>query len=218
MKRGPHYDRLLKFAFVVSLLAIAFVIAVAVDVGVPARSSTAAPAAEGPAAWLSGVGSIAGAVVTGAALLIAALTYRGQVRDKHAELEDKRRGEEKKRREHAEATTVIIGPLKTGDLFQSGDKNRRIEVRNDGERAVFGVALVLIGKDRKEIYQEYYESIPPKSSRGFARPTQIISGAYAMFADTANARWKRWHNGDLIEIPHYPTEPGVSQTMPGAES
>lgn len=171
-------------------------------------------AAEPPnaAEWLSAIstfwGAVAaalGAALTGGALLIAALTYQRQIRDRHAELEDKRREEEKKRREQAEAVTVTINPYKPIAVNMQRQRERlNILARNDGKLAVYGVTLVAIDKDGKETKQRFFNSILPDAPRGFLHEADSVGGAYTTFTDTAGARWKRWHNGELKEIPEYP--------------
>ncbi|MEV7572636.1 hypothetical protein AB0P28_05975 [Pseudarthrobacter sp. NPDC089323] len=156
--------------------------------------------------WLSAIstfwGAVAaglGAALTGGALLIAALTYQRQIRDRHAELEGKRR-------EQAEAVTVEIGPSQPqGKNFGEDPKdNLIIAIRNDSQLAIFGIALVVVDKNRKEPDQRLYDSISPGRYKRFIQPASRVDGAYAMFTDTAGTRWKRWHNGELTEIPHYP--------------
>lgn len=167
------------------------------------------PTAEAPpnaAEWLSAIstfwGAIAaalGAALTGGALLIAALTYQRQVRDRHAELEGKRR-------EQAEAITVEIAPYQppVRNLGQDPADSLAIAIRNDSKLAIFGIALVVVDKERREPDQRLYDSIAPGRYKHFVQPTTKVGGAYAMFTDAAGTRWKRWHNGELMEIPHYP--------------
>lgn len=166
------------------------------------------------AEWLSAIstfwGAVAaalGAALTGGALLIAALTYQRQIRDRHAESEDKRRYEEKKRRQQAEAVTVNIEKYLPRRLNLADDPEERlsVEIRNDSLLAIYGVALIVTQKgNKKDTAQQLYMSILPSEPKNFIHPERLLGGAYAMFTDTAGVRWKRWHNGDLMEIPHYP--------------
>lgn len=202
---------LVTLAITVGAVAIIIVVVVQGSLALQGPSDDKPPNA---AEWLSAIstfwGAVAaalGAAVTGGALLIAALTYQRQIRDKHAELEDKRREDEKKRREQAEAVTVRIGASTTGQIDVAEDSVERlwIEIRNDGKLAIFGVALVLITKERREGHQELYSTILPGESEGWLNTASVVGGAYATFTDGAGTRWKRWHNGDLEEIAHYPT-------------
>ncbi|MFB9654559.1 hypothetical protein [Pseudarthrobacter oxydans] len=157
------------------------------------------------AEWMSAIstfwGAVAaglGAAVTGGALLVAALTYQRQVADIHAELESKRR-------EQAEAVTVEIAPYEPAARNFGEDRGDKlsIAIRNDSKLAIFGIALVVVDKNRKEPDQRLYDSIAPGRYKHFVQPKERVGGAYAMFTDTAGVRWKRWHNGELMEIPHY---------------
>ncbi|WP_224025834.1 hypothetical protein [Arthrobacter sp. NicSoilC5] len=146
---------------------------------------------------------MASAIVTGAAALIAALTYFRQVSDKHAE-------DVKRRRQQAETVTVNITrylPLRVDPRYEP-EERLNIQVRNDGTLAIFNVALVTTqkgnGRDGK---QQLYTSVLAGESESFLEFEQQMGGAYATFTDTAGVRWKRWHNGELEEIPHYP-KPG----------
>ncbi|MBP2266270.1 redox-regulated HSP33 family molecular chaperone [Pseudarthrobacter sp. PvP004] len=145
------------------------------------------------------VAAALGAALTGGALLIAALTYQRQIRDRHAELEGKRR-------EQAEAVTVKIGNYVPAvrNFGENPEERRHLTVRNDGKLPIFNVTLVVIDKDRNESYQRHFHAIAPDSLEGSVQPTDKVNGVYATFTDTAGTRWKRWHNGDLVEIPHYP--------------
>lgn len=161
----------------------------------------------------SAVATAVGALLTGGALVYAARTYERQRKDRQEELVEKRQAA-------AEAVTVDIDDVKFAGVINAAlgvanerSREKRIEVRNDGDRAVFGIALVLLNKDLKEVYQEPYPSVPPKDARGFSRPSTIVGAAYATFTDGAGVRWKRWHNGDLIEIPHYPTATSVPEAL-----
>ncbi|MHA7209675.1 hypothetical protein [Arthrobacter sp. MDT1-65] len=157
------------------------------------------------AEWLSAISTVWGAVaaalgalLTGGALLIAALTYQRQVRDRHSELESRRRAQ-------AEAVTVRIIPYKpVAQLSISTPDRVQIEIRNDGALAIFGVAAVVIDRTRIEAGQEYFHSIPPHDFGSFRHPADGVDGAYAIFTDSAGTRWKRWHNGELKEVSHYP--------------
>jgi len=188
---------------VLAITAIVWV-SFAVQGETPRPPSREAPV-EGPAAWLGGIGSVLSAVVTGGALLIAALTYRRQIRDRHEELLDKRRAAAKARREQAEAVTVIIEKNYPGVIFLEGDRNTLwAGVRNVGKLPIFGVTFVLVDKARQEARQEYYSMMSPGDTKGLWTEPVLIDGAYATFTDSAGVRWKRWHNGELVEIPLYP--------------
>lgn len=197
-----------------SMTAIIWV-AIAVQGEAPRPPAPETPA-EGPAAWLSAwstfwgaVATALGAILTGGALLIAALTYQRQIHDKHVELEDKRREELKKRREQAEGVTVRIAKYKpvVVNMGERPPERRNIIVRNDGKLAVFAVSVVVLNKERKEADQRYFHSILSSNEERFLCPADETDGVYTTFTDAAGVRWKRWHNGDLDEISHYP-KPG----------
>ncbi|TDK27902.1 hypothetical protein E2F48_01955 [Arthrobacter crusticola] len=203
-----HWSRFLKWKNMALVLG-----SVAVMLGIIAGVASISALLQGPTAgqanaaeWLSAIstfwGAVAtalGAALTGGALLIAALTYQRQVRDRHAELESKRRAQ-------AEAVTVRIVPFKPAYVAPGTNPPDRvqIEVRNDGELAVFGIAAVVLDRTRREVGQKYFQSILPHTFDSFRHLADKVDGAYATFTDSAGTRWKRWHNGDLEEIAHYP--------------
>jgi hypothetical protein len=134
--------------------------------------------------WLSAIGTILGAVLTGGALLLAALTYQRQVTDRHEQAI-------KEKREQASYVAVVIEP----NYLQTDSQS--IVLINDSGRPIFGVILVLVDKRGKEPYQEMRHAVATGQRMGFVRDTRVIGGAYADFTDSAGNKWRRWFNGDL---------------------
>lgn len=83
---------------------------------------------------------------------------------------------------------------------QNPNDRRHIIVRNDGNLGIFGVTLVVIGKDGEKARRQYWKSILPDGWEGFLHPTEEVGSAYATFADTSGTRWQRWDDGKLNEI------------------
>jgi hypothetical protein len=136
--------------------------------------------------WLSAIGTIIGAVLTGGALLFAALTYRRQVADRHEQAI-------KEKRQQASQVVVVIEPNFLNSSTQS------ISLVNDSNGAIFGAILVLVDKQGKTPYDEKRHAVPAGERVQFARDTRVIGGAYADFTDSAGNKWRRWFNGDLEE-------------------
>lgn len=203
----PSVQTIILTVLLLGAMTLIVWISIAVQMEEPQPPSVAAPPPEeGPAAWLSAFGSVLSAVVTGGALMIAALTYQRQIRDRHAELEDRRREDEKMRKAQAQAVTVRIAPYKPPvvNFGQNPNERRQILVRNDGNLAIFGVTLAVTGKDGEDARRRYWKSILPAGMGDFLHPTEEIGMAYATFADSAGTRWKRWDDGRLQEIPPDP--------------
>lgn len=113
-----------------------------IKVDMPQPTPTAPPA-QTPSItdWISAVGGAIGALGTAGALWLGAVTFRRQVQDQH--------------RAQAAAITVSISPIPnvTGRSW--------VEIRNDSREPIYGVALVLLNKAQREVYQEFFHAIPP---------------------------------------------------------
>ncbi|MDQ0078230.1 hypothetical protein [Arthrobacter oryzae] len=143
--------------------------------------------------WISAFGTAGGAVITGGAALIAALTYQHQVEEKIRAAANKRRADFDARRAQAKSVTVSI--IEKPDA----PKTMQIRVANGSSQAINSVFLVLVDKQRKEPFQKPYYLIPPGTEQGFDRDERIVGAAYANFTDANGVRWRSWFNGDLEE-------------------
>lgn len=136
--------------------------------------------------WISALGTVAGAALTGGALLVAALTYRKQVADQHQEAKERHRAQ-------AAAVTVEITASESKSNFVD------IVLRNGSSLPIFGAVLVCLDKKRGELGQKFFDTHAAGRTDGFERPARLVGSAYAEFTDQSGAKWKRWFNGDLEE-------------------
>jgi hypothetical protein len=138
--------------------------------------------------WMSAFGTVAGAALTGGALLLAALTYRKQVEDQHQDALERYRAQ-------AAAVTVEITDSQSKSNFVD------IALRNGSSLPIFGAVLICVDKKRNDIGQKFFNTLAAGQSDGLERSAKIVGAAYAVFTDQSGARWKRWFNGDLEELP-----------------
>ncbi|WP_026536962.1 hypothetical protein [Arthrobacter sp. 9MFCol3.1] len=152
-----------------------------------------ADAAPNAAEWLSAIstfwGVVAtalGVVLTGGALLVAALTYSRQVADKHRELEEKRR---------EQAGKVIVR------VERQLDGKTLVDLKNPTNLPIFKLNLYTIGDDglvvdRQPLSQEVV--VGDYDGHLFDSCCQVHS-AYAEFTDSGGVAWTRTSKGTLVE-------------------
>lgn len=157
-------------------------------------------AAEPPnaAEWLSAIstfwGAVAtaiGAIVTAGALLIAALTYRKQVEDRHK----------------AQAVGVTVGSrtvkqpavkarVTINDYFPDREKHFYF-VRNDSQLPIYAVDLVVGEAD--DLKTSMRAVLAPGDEEAIEVSLAIFT-AFAQFTDSSGVAWKRDSSGRLTEI------------------
>jgi hypothetical protein len=144
--------------------------------------------------WISAFGTVFGAVITGGALLVAALTFRKQVADRHQELEDKRQEGERKRREQADK--VIVRVIR-GNL----DNRVMVDLINSTNLPIYGMKLYVIDDDGQVIdRQPLVQDVVAGDYPGhFFEQGNRVHSAYAEFTDSGGVTWIRTSKGTLVE-------------------
>jgi hypothetical protein len=199
----PSIRTILLVLLLVGALTAIVCISIGVQNETPQPPAPEAPVTiEGPATWLSAwstfwgaVATAVGAVLTGGALLIAALTYSRQVADKHQELEDRRKEEARKRKEQADKVIVRVerGGLPNGQTL--------VDLKNPTNLPIFKMNLYTINDegqviDRQPLSQEVVVGDYP--GHHFEQSDRVHS-AYAEFTDSAGVAWIRTSKGTLVE-------------------
>jgi len=193
----PSIQTLLLIALVVGSIAAIVWVSIIVHGETPrppVDKPPVEPSAEGPAAWLSAwstfwgaLATAAGAVLTGGALLIAALTYRRQVADRHRELKDKRE-------EQAGKIIVRVVRQENGQAL--------VDLKNPTSLPIFKLNLFAIGADGKVVDgQPLSKEVVVGDYEGhlFGDWCRVHS-AYAEFTDSGGVAWIRTSKGTLVEI------------------
>lgn len=132
------------------------------------------------------VGTGLGAALTGGALLIAALTYRRQVADKHQELKDKR---------EEQAGKIIVRVVR----YESGQV--LVDLKNPTNLPIFKLNLYAIGDDGKVVdRQPLSKEVVVGDYEGHLFDDWCrVHSAYAEFTDTGGVGWTRTSKGTLVE-------------------
>lgn len=137
--------------------------------------------------WLSTIGTVGGALLTGGALLYAALTYSKQSEDRHKELQDKHR---------AQAVTVSVRVLH-GLL----ENKSRVEIRNSSTLPIYKVKIFCIYPDGHLLDNgELSQRVVIDNFIYDFDEEDLLYEAYALFTDSSGARWARLSTGELAEL------------------
>ncbi|MFF2712647.1 hypothetical protein [Paenarthrobacter sp. NPDC058040] len=159
----------------------------------PLANQPPAQGQEGPAAWLSAWSTFAGAVattvgalLTGGALLIAALTYRRQVADKHREAKDKR---------EEQAGKIIVR------VVRRMNGQSLVDLKNPTSLPIFKLNLYAIDEDGKVIdAQPLSKEVVVGDYEGHLFDDWCrVQSAYAEFTDSGGVAWIRTSKGTLVE-------------------
>lgn len=144
--------------------------------------------------WISAIGQGVGALLTGVAVVVAAATYRGQMADKHDELEDKRKQEAQARSAQAANVNIRIAT----DL---PDDEKRVDLLNRSKLPIYNMRLYCIDVEgrlveRQPLVQDVV--FDEFSSPQFEAALRLHT-AYVEFADSAGVEWVRTSKGTLVE-------------------
>lgn len=177
----------------------------AIVVGILAIVTSASSLLQGPTAteppnaaeWLSAVstfwGAVAtaiGAVVTAGALLIAALSYRKQVEDKH-----KAQAVSVTVGSRTEVTPAVSARKTINGYFPDIEKHFYF-VRNDSQLPIYRVQLV-VGHSNPQ--GKYWEVLAPGVEDTLELPFAPLL-AFVRFTDSSGVAWQRESGGRLTEI------------------
>lgn len=179
----------------VVLLLIAVTLIVGVTIAVwaetPRPPAPEEEGKEGPAAWLSAwstfggaIATALGAILTAGAVLVAALSYRKQVADKHQELLDKY---------EAQSIAVTVGY----ELHPDFTTKYVYFVENGSDAGIYKVRLYAV--NAKEEPSLEADVIPAGKRLQFDMPYLRYLAA-AEFDDSAGVRWLRDSRGRREQI------------------
>lgn len=173
---------------VLLLIAVALIVGVTIAVWgeTPQHPAPADTGKDGPAAWLSAwstlggaIATALGAILTAGAVLVAALSYRKQVADRHQELLDKYEAQSIAitvgYEPHPDFTTKYVYFVENGS--DAGIYNVRLYAVNDKEEPSLGADVIPAGK-RLQFDMPYLRYV-----------------AAAEFDDSAGVRWLRDSKG-----------------------
>lgn len=138
-----------------------------------------APDSSNAAEWLGAAGTLIAALLTGGALIVAALSYRKQVADRHQELMDKH---------EAAAIAVTVGYEKHPDF----NERYLYFVHNGGSAGIYNVRLFAVNDKQQPSHEA--DVIPPDGRIDFEMP-RLHYLAAAEFDDSAGVRWLRDSKG-----------------------
>lgn len=130
--------------------------------------------------WISAFGTLYGAALTGGALLVAALSYRKQVADRHQELVD---------RHEAQAIAITVGY----ELHPDFTNKFIYFVHNGSNAGIYNVRLYAVND--KELPSKDADVVPPGKRLEFDMNGPLRFMAAADFDDSANVRWRRDSRG-----------------------
>jgi len=174
---------------------------------VPQQSSSQTQ--EGPAAWLSAwstfwgaMATAIGAIVTAAAVFIAALTYKHQVDEKNREAADRRQKAQDKRRAQARAVKLAVSPRAGWNEFDC-------DMRNFSDLPVSALNVVSVNAAGDETKRHIVGVlIPDKPIRVTVPAPAVPSTSYASFIDAEGLSWKLYFDDRLEEqVPAQATTP-----------
>lgn len=153
-----------------------------------------APDGSNAADWVSAVGTLLGAVLTGGALLIAGFSYKHQVEDKSREAQDRRDQESKARRAQAAGVSVLTSPspTQTNSVVMKAYNGSALPISN--------VLLTCVDRRGQVMGQEMRQVVAAGDSAELERPAKVVDRVVARFTDAEGRVWRSYVNGELEEV------------------
>ncbi|MET3348996.1 UNVERIFIED_ORG: hypothetical protein ABID57_000665 [Arthrobacter sp. UYEF1] len=178
---------------VLAITAVSLGILAIIGSGSELLQGPTATTAPNAAEWLSAISTFWGAIatalaafLTAGALIIALVTFRRQVADRHRALVQEHQ---------AQATAVSVLVNDVPNLPGS----REVVVRNDSPLPIFQVRLVAVGSQGRTPMPGRPRVIPSRGEVPWKLPRQSAASADVEFKDAAGTKWFRTSDGVLRE-------------------